>query len=146
MFLDFLRKRPWVRRSLSLASVLLFLGGIGLLAFPFATNMWQDRVQKRLTRQIVSPELQQAYRERKVETGDSLTRIKIPAIGVDTVVVEGVTPAAMGAGARHYRQTALPCDIGNVAIAGHLTTFGNPFSNVDQLKSGVTIELIMSLG
>ena len=146
MFLDFLRKRPWVRRSLSLVSVLLFLGGIGLLAFPFATNMWQDRVQKRLTRQIVSPELQQAYRERKVETGDSLTRIKIPAIGVDTVVVEGVTPSALRAGAGHYPQTALPCEIGNVAIAGHRTTFGKPFSNVDQLKSGDTIELITPLG
>lgn len=138
--------RPWVRRAVSVASVLLFLGGVGLVGYPFATNMWQDRVQKRLDTQIVSPELKQAYRERKVATGDSLTRIRIPALDVDAVVVEGVTASALRAGAGHYPQTALPCETGNVAIAGHRTTFGKPFANVDRLKSGDTIELITPIG
>ncbi len=146
MLVDLLRSRRWIRRSISIVSVLLFLGGIGLVGFPFATNMWQGRVQHRLDRQIVSPELQQAYRTRKVETGDSLTRIRIPALGVDTVVVEGVTPSALRAGAGHYPQTALPCEVGNVAIAGHRTTFGKPFANVDQLKTGDTIDLITPVG
>ncbi len=141
-----LRTRPWVRRSLSAVSILLFLGGIGLVAFPFATNMWQDRIQQRLDRQIVTPELQKAYRERKIETGDSLTRIRIPALGIDTVVVEGVTASALRAGAGHYPSTALPCEIGNVAIAGHRTTFGKPFADVDRLKPGDTIDLITPIG
>ena len=141
-----LRSRPAVRRTVSVVSILLFLGGVALVGFPFATNMWQGQVQQRLDNQLVSPELQQAYRERKVETGDSLTRIRIPAIGVDTVVVEGVTPSALRAGAGHYPQTALPCETGNVAIAGHRTTFGKPFGNVDQLKTGDIIELITPVG
>ncbi|MDP8938517.1 MAG: class E sortase [Actinomycetota bacterium] len=146
MLTEVLRSRRWLRRSISIVSVLLFLGGIGLVGYPFATNMWQGRLQQRLDRQIVSPELQQAYRERKVETGDSLTRIRIPALGVDTVVVEGVTASALRAGAGHYPQTALPCEIGNVSIAGHRTTFGKPFANVDQLKTGDTIDLITPVG
>jgi sortase A len=146
MLVDLLRNKPWLRRSLSGLSILLVLGGLGLVGYPFATNMWTDRVQARLEDQIASPELQQAYKERKIETGDSLTRIKIPALGLDTVVVEGTTPSALRAGAGHYPQTPLPCEGGNVSIAGHRTTYGRPFGNVDQLKPGDTIELTTPIG
>ncbi len=146
MLIDLLRRRRWLRRLLSGLSVLLLLGGVGLVGYPFATNMWQDRIQTRLDDQIASPELQQAYKERKIETGDSLTRIKIPALDLDTVVVEGITPSALRAGAGHYPQTPLPCEGGNVSIAGHRTTFGRPFGNVDQLKPGDTIELTTPIG
>ena len=146
MLVDLLRSRRWLRRTLSGVSVLLLLGGLGLVGYPFATNMWTDRIQEKLDDQIASPALQQAYKERKIETGDSLTRIKIPALGLDTVVVEGVTPSALRAGAGHYPQTPLPCEQGNVSIAGHRTTYGRPFGNVDQLKPGDTIELTTPVG
>ncbi len=146
MLVELLRNKPWLRRTLSGLSVLLVLGGLGLVGYPFATNMWTDRIQERLEDQIASPELQQAYKERKIETGDSLTRIRIPALGLDTVVVEGITPSALRAGAGHYPQTPLPCEGGNVSIAGHRTTYGRPFGNVDQLKPGDTIELTTPIG
>ena len=146
MLIELLRTRRWLRRLLSGLSVLLLLGGVGLVGFPFATNMWQGRIQERLDDQIASPELPQAYKERKIVTGDSLTRIKIPALGLDTVVVEGVTPSALRAGAGHYPQTPLPCEGGNVSIAGHRTTYRRPFGNVDQLKPGDTIELTTPVG
>ena len=146
MLIELLRTRRWLRRLLSGLSVLLLLGGVGLVGFPFATNMWQGRIQERLDDQIASPELQQAYKERKIVTGDSLTRIKIPALGLDTVVVEGITPSALRAGAGHYPETPLPCEGGNVSIAGHRTTYGRPFGNVDQLKPGDTIELTTPIG
>ena len=146
MLVELLRNKPWLRRLLSGLSVLLVLGGLALVGYPFATNMWTDRIQSRLDDQIASPELQQAYKERKIETGDSLTRIKIPALGLDTVVVEGITPSALRAGAGHYPQTPLPCEGGNVSIAGHRTTYGRPFGNVDQLKPGDTIELTTPIG
>ena len=146
MLIDLLRSHRWLRRGLSGLSVLLLLGGVGLVAYPLATNQWQKRIQTRLDHQIASPELQQAYKDRKVETGDSLTRIKIPALNLDTVVVEGVTPSALRAGAGHYPQTPLPCESGNVSIAGHRTTYGRPFGNIDQLKPGDTIELTTPIG
>ena len=146
MLVELLRNKPWLRRVLSGLSVLLVLGGLALVGYPFATNMWTDRIQERLEDQIASPELQQAYKERKIETGDSLTRIKIPALGLDTVVVEGITPSALRAGAGHAPQPPRPCEGGNVSLAGHRTTDGRPFGNVDQLKPGDTIELTTPIG
>jgi len=107
--LDALRTRRWARVGLSVVSLVLLVVGVGLLAYPFATNLYQDRIQSRLDRQLASPELQQAYRERRVQTGDSLTRILIPKIGVAAVVVEGTTASALRAGAGHYPSTPLPC-------------------------------------
>src|SRR5437667_3937845 len=143
---DALRTRPWARRVLSGISVALLLLGLGLLAYPFATNIYQDRLQARLDRQLASPALEQAYRERRVGTGDSLTRIRIPAIGVDVVVVEGTSASALRAGAGHYPETPLPCEQGNVAIAGHRTTYGKPFANIDRLSTGDLIILKTPIG
>ncbi|MDQ6927835.1 MAG: sortase [Actinomycetota bacterium] len=143
---EILRARPWARRALSVVSVLLLVGGVALVGYPFVSNLWQDHLQSKLGRQLASPQLEQAYRKGQVATGDSLTRIKIPAIDVDVVVVEGTTPSALRAGAGHYANTSLPCDTGNVAIAGHRTTFGKPFANVDRLKPGDTIELDTPIG
>src|SRR5438093_3414459 len=143
---DALRTRPWARRVLSGISGALLLLGLGLLAYPFATNIYQDRLQARLDRQLASPALEQAYRERRVGTGDSLTRIRIPAIGVDVVVVEGTLASALPAGAGHYPETPLPCGQGKVGIAGPRTTYGKPFANVDRLKAGDPIVLETPIG
>ena len=144
--IELLRTKPAVRRAISALSVVLLLGGIALVGYPFYTNVRQTQLQTKLTKQLASPQLEQAYRERSVQTGDSLTRIRIPALDVDTVVVEGITPSALRAGAGHYPQTPLPCESGNVAIAGHRTTYGKPFGNLDRLKAGDTIELTTPIG
>ena len=142
----FLRSHRWARRGLSGLSVALLIAAVGLLGYPFYTNLYQSRVQDRLTRQLASPELKQRYENKSLQVGDSLTRIKIPKIGVDVVVVEGTTASALRAGAGHYPETALPCEEGNVSIAGHRTTYGKPFANVDRLAPGDTILLETPVG
>jgi len=142
----FLRTRKGARRVISVLSVFLLIGGVAMLGYPLFTNLYQDRLQGRLNKQFASPDLQQAYRDGKVEVGDSLTRIRIPAIDVDTIVVQGTTAAALRAGAGHYSKTPLPCETGNVAIAGHRTTYGKPFANLDRVKIGDTIELATPVG
>ena len=92
------------------------------------------------------PRLRQAYLERRIQVGDSLTRIKIPAIDVDVVVVEGTSASALRAGAGHYPSTPLPCEQGNVGIAGHRTTYGRPFNNLDLLAPGDLIVLETPIG
>lgn len=141
-----LRRRRWLRRSLSALSVALLLGAVGMLSFPLFTNIWADRVQARLDRELASPELRTRYVTETIETGDALTRLKIPAIGVDVVVVEGTTQSALRAGAGHYPETPLPCEPGNVGIAGHRTTWGRPFHNLDRLRPGDTITLETPIG
>src|SRR5918996_6309045 len=74
---EFLRTRKGARRALSILSILMLLGGLAALGYPFYTNLYQDRVQSRLNRELASPELEQKYREGRLEEGDSLTRIKI---------------------------------------------------------------------
>lgn len=142
----FLRRHPWARRSLSLLSAGLLVAAAVMLGYPFYTNLYQSRIQQRLDNQLVSPELQQAYRDGSVGTGDALTRIRIPAIDVDVVVVEGTTASALRAGAGHYPTTPLPCEPGNVSIAGHRTTYGKPFANVDRLQPGDEIILETPIG
>ena len=142
----FLRSHQWARRGLSALSVGLLALAVGLLGYPLYTNLYQSRVQSRLDRQLASPELKEAYRNRSFKIGDSLTRIKIPALDVDVVVVEGISASALRAGAGHYPSTPLPCEDGNVSIAGHRTTYGKPFANVDRLKVGDTIILETPVG
>ena len=144
--LRFLRANPWSRRALSVLSIALMIGAVSMLGYPVYTNVVSDRMQSRLDREFASPEIKQAYQERKLQDGDALTRIKIPALDVDTVVVEGTSASALKAGAGHYPATPLPCEAGNVAIAGHRTTYGRPFANLDRLKNGDVIMLVTPIG
>ena len=70
------------------------------------------------------------------DDGEAIARISIPKIGVDQIVVEGVARDDLEKGPGHYPQTPLPGQPGNAAIAGHRTTYGQPFHRVDELASG----------
>src|SRR5262249_48808383 len=63
--------------------------------------------------------------------GDPVGIIKIPKIGVDQVVVEGTSVPGLRKGPGHYSESPLPGQLGNAAIAGHRTTYGAPFGDLD---------------
>src|SRR5438034_7720310 len=65
--------------------------------------------------------------------GDVVARIFIPKIGIDKYVVEGVNVDDLRKGPGHYPSTQLPGHEGNSAIAGHRTTYGAPFGDLDQV-------------
>ena len=73
--------------------------------------------------------------------GDAVARIQIPKIGLDYIVVNGVGVDDLRKGPGHYPDTPLPGQVGNAAIAGHRTTYGHPFGDIDQLGSGDPIML-----
>lgn len=68
------------------------------------------------------------------------TRLVIPAIGVDEVVVQGTDDASLRRGPGHYPTTALPGQ-SNCVIAGHRNVYGSPFARVNELPLGALIEL-----
>jgi len=68
--------------------------------------------------------------------GDPLLRLEIPKIGRDDIVVPGVALDDLKDGPGHYPDTPLPGQLGNAAIAGHRTTYGAPFFDVDRLAAG----------
>ncbi len=68
--------------------------------------------------------------------GDAVAVLRIPRIGVEKLVVEGVRAADLKRGPGHYPTTPLPGQPGNAAIAGHRTTYGAPFNKLDELEPG----------
>jgi len=72
--------------------------------------------------------------------------IRIPAIGVNQAVVEGVTRSDLRKGPGHYPGTAVPGYSGNVVISGHRTTYTKPFYDVDLLVAGDAIVVDTSEG
>jgi sortase A len=71
--------------------------------------------------------------------GDSVGIIEIPKIGLSAAVVQGVNVDDLRQGPGHYPGTPLPGQEGNAAIAGHRTTYGAPFGDLDQLSKGDAI-------
>jgi sortase A len=80
------------------------------------------------------------------DTGAAVARIRIPAIDVDKVVVEGVGTNALKNGPGHYPDTPLPGQPGNAAIAGHRTTYGAPFGALDKLEPNDLIYVTTAQG
>jgi sortase A len=70
-----------------------------------------------------------------VRRGEPFALRRIPRFGADwrRPVVEGTAAGDLRQGVGHYPGTALPGQLGNVAIAGHRTTYGHPFRELDSL-------------
>jgi len=69
---------------------------------------------------------------------DRLTRILIPKINLDAVVVEGTNNRDLMKGPGHIRNTAYPGQAGNSVISAHRDTF---FRNIYELQKGDVIEV-----
>lgn len=80
----------------------------------------------------------------KLKLGKALGRLTVPRMGLKTVFVHGTRWGPdLSQGPGHFPQTSLPGVGRTMAIAGHRTTFGAPFRNIDDLRRGdpITVEL-----
>jgi sortase A len=133
------------------ASVLMVSGAL-LITDAAVTLLWQEpvsafvaeRQQGQLRKALFDPP--ERVLERKPLEGDAIAKLEIPAIGVSEYVVEGTDTGSLRKGPGHYPETPLPGDRGTTAIAGHRTTYGAPFRNVDDLERGERIILDMPDG
>jgi sortase A len=78
----------------------------------------------------------QTEEEPTVPPGGAIDHLVIPRIGVNKFVVQGVQVDDLMKGPGHYPQTVLPGQAGNAAIAGHRTTYGAPFFDLNELSVG----------
>lgn len=78
---------------------------------------------------------------RSIGEGEPVAKLRIPAIGLDWTVVEGVGAGDLEKGPGHFPETPMPGEFGNAAIAGHRTTHGAPFYDLDELEPGDLIEV-----
>lgn len=130
------------KKVLTALALAMMIAGAGMLAYPAATHIYSSTKQRGLDAEFVSPQFERNFRAGRIIEGQVLTRIVIEKLGVNALIVEGTDPKALRAGAGHYRKTALPCQTGNVGIAGHRTTYGKPFSRLDELRAGDVLTLV----
>jgi sortase A len=141
-----------VRAVLRFVASVMMVSGTLLIADAGVTLLWQepvsayvaDKHQETLKKAFIDPP-RRVIRRQPLK-GDSIARIDIPAIGVDEYVVEGTDVDSLRKGPGHYPETPLPGEPGTAAIAGHRTTYGAPFREIDQLKGGQRITIDMPDG
>jgi sortase A len=159
----------WARR---LGDVLLIAGGL-LLAYPFWSAGIAQVQQGRLStayeassaafapvvaradsrkHDVPSKEVVRRLAViygKRVHAGDPIGRLRIPSIGLDRLVQQGVggragldpagDHALLRSGPVHYAITPLPGAGDPFAVAGHRTTFGAPFNRLGDLRPGDAI-------
>ncbi len=154
------RSRVRVLRRQQLATVFAWVRNAGVALILFAgwqlwgTSLAQHQAQESLRQEFTSrqhqtppttsvgPTLISAdVQVKEPPEGSVVARLQIPAIGVDQYVVEGTAEGDLQKGPGHYVGTAMPGQAGNVAIAGHRTTYGAPFSDLNGLVPGDVIDL-----
>ncbi len=64
------------------------------------------------------------------------TRIQIPALNIDAVVVHGTDWEQLKLGVGHYAGSANPGERGNLVLAAHNDVYGELFRYLDRLKPG----------
>jgi sortase A len=79
----------------------------------------------------------------RVGEGEAIGRIRVPALGLNMVLVDGTDHDSLKKGPGLDRRTYMPGQHQLVYIAGHRTTYLAPFAHIDRLKKGdrVTLEL-----
>ncbi len=135
------RSRRIAAAGLTSASALLLVAALWFGAYPFYTDLRANARQGNLEQAFVSLDSRKDFEAGQVAEGAPLTRLVVPSLAIDTIIVEGTSLKALAAGAGHYRGTPLPGNPGNVAIAGHRTMNGKPFSQLDRLKPGDIVVL-----
>lgn len=135
-----------ISRVLTLGAVLAMVTGVVLIGQPLYTDLQAGRQQEDLGKALKTATVREAFKQNEVTEASPVTRLLIPKLNVDTVVVEGTSKEALDAGAGHYSNTPLPGMGGNVGIAGHRTTYGKPFADLDLLTTGDRVELETPVG
>jgi sortase A len=114
---------------------------VGLLMLSFvAYQLWgtgfaEGRAQNTLASQFVTQQ------PAKPQFGDLVGKITIPSIGVSKFIVAGVGAKDLARGPGLFPGSPLPGQLGNVAIAGHRTTYGAPFGRINEVRENSVITL-----
>src|SRR6476661_10694612 len=131
------RVRPLInRRVISLALVVI---GVVLLGYVTGQYWGMYRSQKNLEtewqRQAATVSVPG---KAPVSPDQLLTRLVIPKIDMDAIVIEGASRRELSEGPGHMKQTAQPGEMGNAVITAHRDTF---FRHIYELTKGDQIQV-----
>jgi len=145
-------------RVAGVAGELLVTAGVVILLFVAWQLWWTDILASR-NYDDVRAELQSewgvadpnATSPRVVDPkyGKAFGLIYVPALGGrgwDIPVMQGTDPDTLVNGVGHHVNSALPGELGNMAIAGHRTTYGAPFAEIESLRAGDQVIVATKFG
>ena len=160
----------WMLRG---TGILLAAGGLLLLLWVGALWQWQDpltlvankRAQAKLSssyegrvvRERIAPtprpavkapsqgKLAATYRKRTA-TGDPIGRLSVPRLDLEIMVVYGTDTETLKKGPGLHPSTGFPGQKFLTYVAGHRTTYGAPFSDIDKLQPGDKISFEVPYG
>ncbi len=78
---------------------------------------------------------------RSQESGATVGTLRIPAIGLSETVRSGVSLSVIDRGVAQWAGTATAGGEGNVVLAGHRTTYSQPFRDLGELTPGDLVYL-----
>jgi len=75
---------------------------------------------------------------RQPRSGEAFAVLHIPRLGADWAepILQGTASSMLRSGVGHYPGTAMPGMTGNLAVAGHRTTYGHPFGEIQRVRDG----------
>jgi sortase A len=136
--LQFLGKTLLAAGFVLAAYIVWLLWGTGIY-----TARQQDTLRQEITARIEDPRPDPGA----PIPGVAYAILEIPSIEVDEVVVEGTDVETLKKGPGHYAKTSDPWETtGRVGIAGHRTTYGAAFWDLDKVERGDGITLRTELG
>ncbi len=150
-----------IRVILAGTAVALILGGVALFFFVFSGKAQENRIQNNL-RSLYAAQVSNPNYQSEIESttslledttelpGDSESKrsrqsislipvflLKIPKIDLDVVVAEGTSYPVLEYAVGHFTGTALPGQIGNLAMAAHRSfVTGEFFNRLDEVEIG----------
>lgn len=116
------------RRSRRTTGLVLIIMGSALCAYVAGTYLWMYEQQRILL-----------HRWSRQAANQPLTKLVIPKINLEDVVLEGASTHSLLLGPAHLENTATPGDLGNSVIAGHRDSF---FRHVHTLRYGDDIYVL----
>ena len=82
----------------------------------------------------------------ETDDGDAIARLKVPRLNLSVVVVNGTSTSDLRRGPGRHEDSFLPGEGELVYVAGHRTTYGAPFSAINELEPGDTITVELPYG
>lgn len=128
-----------VNKGLDVAGRTLIASGLLLLSF-VAYQLWGTSISESRAQSSMAGSFR-SQAPGVPQYGGTVGKISIPSIGVDKWIIAGIDNESLKRGPGLFPGSPLPGQYGNVAIAGHRTTYGAPFGRINEIREGDEISI-----